>query len=165
MKQAILSAALVVAVVIWLLAGCRDYAAEARINADAQRDVARINADASVTRTQISETAATERNQAVVDVLPTGLLLIGIIGAAWLVLWYRGRAHLVRVQTLAQLTTQASYPPAARLAGAMPPRAVWVEAQRRGLAPVEESGVWLLVDTDGVPRLRMLAAPANSAGE
>ena len=163
MRQAILSAAIVVAAVIWLLAGCRDYEAEARINADAQRDVARINADASVTRTQISETAATERNRAVVDVLPTGLLLIGIIGAAWLVLWYRGRAHLVRVQTLAQLTTQAGYPPPAQIAGAMPPRAVWLEAQRRGLVPVEQNGAWLLVDTDGVPRSRMLPTSTDSA--
>jgi len=123
--------------------------------------VARINADASVTRTQISETAATERNQAIVDVLPTGLLLIGIIGTAWLVLWYRGRAHLVRVQTLAQLTMQAGYPPPAQIAGAMPPRAVWSETQRRGLIPMEQNGVWLLIDTDGVPRSRMLPKPED----
>ena len=79
------------------------------------------------------------------------------------VLWYRGRAHLVRVQTLAQLTAQASYPPPAQIAGAMPPHAVWLEAQRRGLVPVEQNGAWLLLDTDGVPRSRMLPASTDSA--
>ena len=104
---------------------------------------------------------ATCRPVAPRSVPPTGLLLIGIIGAVWLVLWYRGRAHLVRVQTLAQLTAQAGSPPPAQIAGAMPP-AVWLEAQRRDLVPVEQNGVWLLMDTDGVPRSRMLPSSIDS---
>ena len=53
--------------------------------------------------TQISERAATEHNRALVDVPLTGLVLIDII-VARPVLWYRGYARLMYVQTLAQLT-------------------------------------------------------------
>jgi hypothetical protein len=144
-----------------LLASCRDYSAEARIQADGAARVAQIEADASVARTRLAEDGATVRHLATVDVLPAALIIIGLVGAAWLVLWFRGRAHLVRVQTLAQLTVQASYPPPAEIAAAIPPRAVWLEAQRRRLLPVQEDGVWLLCDADGVPRLRMLPAPQD----
>jgi hypothetical protein len=142
-----------------LLAGCRDYSAEARIQADGAARVAQIEADASVTRTQLAEDGASLRNSATLATMPVLLAIVGGIGALWLVIWYRGRAHLVRVQTLAQLTTQASCPPPAQIAAAMPPQAVWIEAQRRRLLPVQEDGAWLLIDADGVPRLRMLPAP------
>lgn len=115
----------------------------------------------------------TERAQAWYNVLPWLLAIAGGVACASLVLWYRGRAHLVTVQAQAQVAMMlpppwqwpALPPPTQR--PALPardeaPAAVARAAERVGglyRPDPDTPGAWLIETMDGSRRIRMLPAP------
>ena len=75
-----------------------------------------------------------------------GMLVVAVL--AGIVLYYRGKAHLVRVSHEAQLLLPSPPPSPSRL---LPPPQVTIEAQRMGATvhPGAGAGEWLLVLHDG----------------
>ena len=131
-------------------------AAEAQARADAQTAMAQANAQVRVVEAQ----EETQRETAWLSILPWLALITilcgGAVGAGWLVLWYRGRAHLVTVQAQARALTMLPGPqswpalPAQRSAVAFLPGPVARAAERTGLTPRPAAGgIWLLVDAQG----------------
>lgn len=125
-------------------------AAEAQARADAQIGMAQANSQTAIVREQ-QETA---RATAWLSVLPWLLLGGGAVGAVWLVLWYRGRAHLIKVQAQAAMMLPA--PPSWPVLPRQPerlalPGPVARRARETGTEPVAKgAGVWVLVNEDGV---------------
>ena len=132
-------------------------AAEAQARADAQVGMAQANAQVRVVEAQ----EETQRETAWLSILPWLALITilagGVVGAGWLVLWYRGKSHLVMVQAQAQT---AMMPPPPRQWPALPaqpspvvallPGPVARAAERTGLTPKKAAGgIWLLVDAQG----------------
>ena len=148
-------------------------AAEAQARADAQTAMAQANAQVRVVEAQ----EATKRETAWLSILPWLALITilcgGAVGAGWLVLWYRGRAHLVTAQAQAQAAMMlpppwqwpALPPPTQR--PALPardeaPAAVARAAERVGglyRPDPDTPGAWLIEAMDGSRRIRMLPAP------
>lgn len=124
----------------------------ATANAEARIALANSNAQIQTVREQ----EETKRETAWLAVLPwLALILVGggvLAGAVWLVLWFRGKAHLVRVkaETAAMMLPP---PPSSPRAAALPeryllPGPVAARAQETGTKPVRQGSVWLLVDVD-----------------
>lgn len=141
-------------------------AAEAQARADAQTAMAQANADAQVGMAQanaqvrvVEAQEETQRETAWLSILPWLALIIilcgGAAASALLVLWFRGKSHLVMVQAQAamMLPPPLQWPalPAQRSpAVALLPGPVARAAERTGLTPRPAAGgVWLLVDAQG----------------
>ncbi len=131
-------------------------AAEAQARADAQTAMAQANAQVRVVEAQ----EETRRETAWLSILPWLALITilcgGVVGAGWLVLWYRGRAHLVTVQAQAAAMMLPPPPQWPALpaqpspAVALLPGPVARAAERTGLTPRPAAGgIWLLVDAQG----------------
>lgn len=129
-------------------------AAQAR--ADAQTAMAASNAQIQTVVAQ----EETKRQTAWLSILPwlalIVILALGVVGAAWLVLWFRGRAHLVTVKTQAAVMM-------------LPPPRQWPALPARVQRAADENdadavpdprmpGAWLLICADG-RRIRMLPPP------
>lgn len=114
---------------------------------------ARIEEAKYESQTKIAEAQqATERQRLML--LPLSLLIVAGAGAAYMVLYYRGKAHLIQVQAATMLPAPPSFQQ-------LPPPKV----QRAALAydavavpDTDTPGAWLLLLTDG-QRLRMLPPP------
>jgi hypothetical protein len=161
-----------------LLTGCRDYEAEANIAATAQTTTAQIAANAQTTTAQLEAEAKVKTAQALADAdkhradkeaeadkeaasqatarakvwsekLPELAVILSLAVLGGIVLVYRGKVSLVRVQREPLLLQQ--YPAPSPLPLSKPPVQVTIEAQRVGALPVpgDAPGVWLLV-RDGV---------------
>lgn len=132
-------------------------AAAAQARADAQVGMAQANSQVAIVR----EEEGTKRETAWLSILPWLLLIVilcgGAVGAVWLVLWYRGRAHLVmaqaQMQTAMMLPPPWQYPALTRQPSpvvALLPGPVAQAAERTGLTPKPAAGgAWLLVDAQG----------------
>lgn len=167
------------------MAGCEfSLRNEARIK-EAEAQTAQAQADSDKWQAQeriayhdsqtaiVSEREKTERANAFTLMLPWLILAVGAVAGALLVLWYRGRAHLVTVQAQAQVAMMlpppwqwpASPPPTQR--PALPardeaPAAVARAAERVGglyRPDPDTPGAWLIEAMDGSRRIRMLPAP------
>ncbi len=164
-----------------LLTSCRDYQAEEQIKADAQiqiansqaqaqRDISfnQANAAVGVAQAQKEATIAVSNNQAEAakyssaqataqaEIWADKLPELGIIATfavlAAIVLIYRGKIGLKRVDKEVLLLSPPSPPPSPLPSlKASPPLQVTVEAQRRHalVAPGDAPGVWLLKLPDG----------------
>ena len=132
-------------------------AAEAQARADAQTAMAQANAQVRVVEAQ----EETQRETAWLSILPWLALITILCGgaavSAWLVLWFRGKAHLVTVQAQAQTAMMLPPPPQWPALPAQPspvvallPGPVARAAERTGLTPKPAAdGIWLLVDARG----------------
>lgn len=132
-------------------------AAEAQARADAQVGMAQANAQVRVVEAQ----EETERETAWLSILPWLALITILCGGAavsvWLVLWFRGKSHLVMVQAQAQTAMMLPPPQQWPALPARPspvvallPGPVAKAAERTGLTPKPAAGgVWLLVDAQG----------------
>ena len=132
-------------------------AAEAQARADAQTAMAQANAQVRVVEAQ----EETQRETAWLSILPWLALITILCGgaavSAWLVLWFRGKAHLVTVQAQAQTAMMLPPPPQWPALPAQPspvvallPGPVARAAERTGLTPRPAAGgIWLLVDAQG----------------
>jgi outer membrane murein-binding lipoprotein Lpp len=125
-------------------------ALEAQARADAQIGMAQANSQVAIVREQ----EQTERETAWLSILPWLLLIVvlggGVVGGAWLVLWYRGKAHLVQVQ--ASLMLPAPQPQRAlpvQVERVALPGPVERRAKATGTKPVQQGAYWLLVDHGG----------------
>ncbi len=132
-------------------------AVEAQARADGLIGVAQANSQTAIVREQ----EETERETAWLSILPWLALITILCGgaavSAWLVLWFRGKAHLVTVQAQAQ--TAMMLPPPRQWPAlpvqpspvvALLPGPVARAAERTGLTPRPAAGgVWLLVDAQG----------------
>lgn len=122
-------------------------AVSAQARADASVGVANAQAQVSMVREQ----EKTERETAWLQVLPF-LLLIAVAGAAGcLVIWYRGKAHLVMVTAQATMLTAPSSLPQLPA----PVRRAAIEMDAVAQPDVEVPGAWLLIASNG-QRVRML---------
>lgn len=135
-------------------------AAAAEAKAAAQVGVAQANSELGM----VKEQEKTIRETAWLSILPWLALIVilcgGAVGAGWLVLWYRGKAHLVMVEAQAQAQT-AMMLPAPQQQQALPqprearsermlPGPVAEAANRTGLTPKPvPGGIWLLCDHRG----------------
>jgi osmotically-inducible protein OsmY len=146
-----------------LLTGCRDYEAEANIAAGAQTTTAQINANAQTTQAQLEADAKVRTAQAQADAdkhradketeqagiwsakLPELAVILSLAVLLGIVLVYRGKVSLVRVQREPLWLQQSPAP--SRLPSSTPPLQVTVEAQKLNALPVpgDGPGVWLLV--------------------
>jgi hypothetical protein len=157
-----------------LLTGCRDYEAEANIAAEAQTTTAQIAANAQTTQAQLEAEAKVKTAQAQADAdkhkadqaaeatkhqadqateragiwankLPELAVILSLAVLGGIVLVYRGKVSLVRVQREPLLLQQ--YPVPSPLPLSKPPLQVTVEAQKLNALPVpgDGPGVWLLV--------------------
>ncbi len=163
-----------------LLTSCRDFQAEEQIRADAQTTAAQINANAATTQTQLETDARVKEANAKADAekyqanqkaeadkyssaqatIQAGIWAdklpeLGIIATfallAAIVLIYRGKIGLRRVDKEVLLLSPPSPPPSPSPSLKTPPLQVTVEAQRRHalVAPGDAPGVWLLMLPDG----------------
>lgn len=124
-------------------------ATEIRANADIS--IARIEADADIEESR----QATQRTALWTQVAPVIVLLIIVGVGGWIVLWWRGRAHVVRVEAGHYLPI----PP-----GPAIPIEVAHAAIERQAQPVLIDGQWALVrDNAIVARVRALPAPKEAA--
>ena len=131
-----------------LTAQAQAQAAEAK--AQASIGVAQANSQTAIVREQ----EKTTRETAWLQVLPFLLLIVVGAGAVYIVLYYRGKAHLIQVQAATMLP-----PPQQWLA--LPPPRVQRAALEYNAVPVPDSdipGAWLLLLGDG-QRMRMLPPP------
>ena len=128
---------------------------EAEMRANADLRIADIQAQAQMhaadqaAASSIEESRqATQRTAMWTQVAPIVALIVVVGVGAWIVLWWRGRAHLVRVERGGG--DYLPLPPA-------PPREVVVLAQARGGTPLLVAGVWH-IERDGqlIARLREL---------
>ena len=163
-----------------LLTGCRDYEAEANIAAEAQTTQAQIAANAQTTQAQLEADAKVRTAQALADAdkhradkeaeadkeaasqataraiawsdkFPELAVILSLAVLGGIVLVYRGKVSLVRVQREPLLLQQYPAPSPLPLSKPLPPLKVTIEAQRLNALPVpgDGPGVWLLV-RDGV---------------
>ncbi len=173
------------------LAGCRDYEAEEKIRADAQVGISanqamaqaaiaenEANAQIAVAESQKQATIAMSNNQLAwetyradqatkqasiwADKLPLVASIATVALLASIILIYRGKIGLRRVDREAQISLLPSPPLPPSLLS--PPLQVTAEAQRRNalVAPGDAPGVWLLVLADGrqiTMRPRQLTGP------
>lgn len=173
------------ALLLALLAGCEfSLRNEARIK-EAEAQTAQAQADSDKWQAQeriayhdsqtaiVSEQEKTERANAFTMMLPWLILAVGAAACALLVLWYRGRAHLVTVQAQAQVAMMLPPPwrwpalPSPTQRPALPardeaPAAVARAAERVGglyRPDPDTPGAWLIEAMDGSRRIRMLPAP------
>lgn len=146
-------------------------AVEAQARAEGLIGVAQANSQTAIVREQ----EKTERETAWLSTLPWLLLIAllcgGVVGAVWLVLWFRGKSHLVTVQAQAQAQALTMLPgPQSWPALPQPHRATtWAlpapvdDACRRYGAEARPDpatpGAWLLLMADG-RQVRMLPGPA-----
>lgn len=132
-------------------------AAQARYEAQAIQAQAMAQQAEAASRERIATVEAqerTERTTAWYGVLPWLAAIVGVVACALLVLWYRGRAHLVTVQ--AQAATMLPAPPqwpALQLPAPVQRAAQQYDAEV--MADPTTPGAWLLVMADG-RRVRML---------
>mgnify|MGYP000913871801 CR=1 FL=1 len=122
---------------------------QARIGvAQAQADATRYASaqEAEATKYTAKEQTAQAGIYASIAPLIMGMLVVAVL--AGIVLYYRGKAHLVRVSHEAQLLLPSPPPSPSRL---LPPPQVTIEAQRMGATvhPGAGAGEWLLVLHDG----------------
>ncbi len=172
------------------VAGCTSTRVEeAQIAADAQTTTAQAEANARVqvaatqadaTKYQASQQAeaskyessqATERVGMWAGVAPTVLVILGVAVLAGIVLWYRGKAHVIRVTGQVALLS----PPSAQTSPMLPlrpapPLQVTVEAQRMGatVQPGDAADEWLLLLASGQrllmrPRQTQIGGPRGGA--
>ena len=132
-------------------------AAQARYEAQAIQAQAMAQQAEAASRERIATVEAqerTERAQAWYNVLPWLLAIVGAVACALLVLWFRGRAHLVTVQAQAQAAMMLPAPPQWP---ALPPPVQRAAQQYDAevMADPTTPGAWLLVMADG-RRVRML---------
>ena len=130
-------------------------AREAEARADAQIGVAQANSQTQIVREQEKTTRETMWLNTLPWLLGIVVLGGGIVGGAWLVLWFRGRAHLVMVQAQAATMLPAPQPlpalPPSRetRADRMLPGPVARRARETGTEAVPSGACWLLVDVGG----------------
>lgn len=151
-----------------MLTGCgSNRVEEAQIQADAQTTTAQIeaNANMAVAASQADATKyaaaqeaearkleskeATARAGIWAGMMPMTLTIVAVALLLGLVLWFRGRAHVIRVSgEVAHLSLPSPQPSPWLLS---PPPQVTVEAQKMGATvhPGAGAGEWLLVLTDG----------------
>ncbi len=130
-------------------------AAAAEAKAAAAVGVAQANSQTAIVREQ----EKTTRETAWLDTLPLllGIVVLGggIVGGVWLVLWFRGRAHLVMVQAQAATMLPGPQPlpalPRSREVrpDRMLPGPVARRARETGTEAVPSGACWLLVDVGG----------------
>lgn len=130
-------------------------AREAEARADAQIGVAQANSQTQIVREQ----EKTTRETMWLNTLPWLLLIVvlggGVVGGVWLVLWFRGRAHLVMVEAQAATMLPGPLP----LPALPPSREVRIDkmlpgpvarrARETGTEAVPSGACWLLVDVGG----------------
>ena len=130
-------------------------AMEAQARADAQIGMAQAQSQTAIVREQ----EKTERETAWLSILPWLLLIVvlggGAVGAGWLVIWFRGRSHLVAVQTQAAMMLPP--PPSWPVLPAPVQRAA-DENDADAVPDPRMPGAWLLICGDG-RRIRMLPPP------
>ena len=163
-----------------LLTSCRDYQAEERIRADAAIAISSNQANATMSaaqaRAEADKVMAQSKAQADTTIAQTQaeadkykaeqatkqasiwaekLPLVATIATfailAAIVLIYRGKIGLKRVDKEVLLLSPPSPPPSPMPSMTLTPMAVIVEAQRRSarVAPGDAPGVWLLTQPDG----------------
>ena len=131
-------------------------AAEAEAKSAAQIGVAEAKSKLGIVEAQ----EKTVRETAWLSILPWLALVVilcgGAVGAGWLVLWYRGKAHLtmVQAQTAMMLAAPPSFQalpqPRETRSERMLPGPVAEAANRTGLTPKPvPGGIWLLCDQQG----------------
>lgn len=128
----------------------RYQALEAQARADGLSAQANANALIQTTRAQ----EETKQHAATMAVLPVALLILLVVGGgvagALLVLWYRGKAHLIVVQAQAATMLPAlPSPPRMLSSRAQLPGPVAARAWETGTTAVQVGGAWLLVDDVG----------------
>ena len=130
-----------------------DIAAQADIAVASQQAQAQMHAaDRQAEAAMHAADAATQRTAIVAGVLPVALLIIIGGGVLLMVVWYRGRAHVLRTQAMLTGGQPALLP--------QPPPQVLALAQERGARPALVDGQWhLLVDGQVVARVRQLPGP------
>ena len=123
-------------------------------------------ADARIAEAQIAgqvqmerERQETQRQTAWLTVLPVLALIVilcgGVVGSAWLVLWYRGRIAVVQAQAAMMLPPPPQWP---ALPG--PVQRAAIERNATAMPDPAMPGAWLLLLTDG-RRVRMLPPPQH----
>lgn len=127
----------------------------AQAQASASVGIAQANSQTAIVREQ----EKTTRETAWLGILPWLLLIVvlggGVVGGAWLVLWYRGRAHLVMVQAQAATMLPGPSPqpalpqPREMRADRALPGPVARRARETGTQAVPSGACWLLVDVGG----------------
>jgi hypothetical protein len=163
------------------VAGCTSTRVEeAQIAADAQATTAQAEANAKIqvaatqadatkyTAAQQAEASKYESSQATqrvgmwAGVAPTVLVILAVAALLGIVLWYRGKAHVIRVTGQVALLS----PPSAQASPMLPlhpapPLQVTVEAERMGavVQPGAAAGEWLLLLADGQ---RLLMRPRQA---
>lgn len=121
----------------------RYQALEAQARADGL--VAQANASALIQTTRAQE--ETKRATAWYPVLPWLVLALGAVVAVSLELWFRGKAHLIVVQTQAATMLPPPPSPLRMLSSrAALPGPVAARAWETGTEAVQVGGAWLLVD-------------------
>lgn len=125
----------------------RYQALEAQARADGL--AAQANANALVQTTRAQE--ETKQHAATMAVLPVALLILLLVGGGvagvLLVLWYRGKAHLIVVQA-ATMPPALPSPPRMLSSRAQLPGPVAARAWETGTTAVQVGGAWLLVDQE-----------------
>jgi hypothetical protein len=141
----------------------------AQTEANAKIQVAATQADATkYTAAQQAEANKYESSQATqrvgmwAGVAPTVLVILGVVVLAGIVLWYRGKAHVIRVTGQVALLSPPSVAPSPMLPlRPAPPLQVTVEAQRMGatVQPGDAADEWLLLLGNGQ---RLLMRPRQT---
>jgi hypothetical protein len=103
----------------------------------------------------VREQEKTERETAWLQVLPILALIVAGAGAVYLVLYYRGKAHIIQVQ--AQANTML-LPPPSRPALPEPVRRACLEYDATATPDPSHPGAWIVVAANGY-KVRMLPPP------
>ena len=129
-----------------------DWSAQATTRADIAAQAQMHAADRQAEAAMHAADAATQRTAIVAGVLPVALLIIIGGGVLLMVVWYRGRAHVLRTQAMLTGGQPALLP--------QPPPQVLALAQERGARPALVDGQWhLMMDGQVVARVRQLPGP------